>query len=150
MKGRGAEGILKERIKTNTGRGGVKHISLLTLWKRIDWFFKQQIAFLLIRCLVVAESFIKRLFFKLFFEYGNIFIAFIVCIYLCRKHCHLLFWIYKKIILFSLFTPQLSIQKFISILYVKWTGMNKVGACRKWEDLIKHTFWMTPKSFCCN
>ena len=46
-------------------------------------------------------------------------------IYLCKKHCHLLCWVYKKIILFSLFTPQFFIQKFISILHVKWTGMNK-------------------------
>ena len=56
VEGRG--GVLKERMKTNRGRGGVKPISMLTLWK-IAWFFKQQIEFLLISCLVVAESFIK-------------------------------------------------------------------------------------------
>ena len=31
----------------------------------------------------------------------------------------------QKIIFFSLFTPHFFMQKFISILHVKWTGMNK-------------------------
>ena len=39
------------------------------------------------------------------------FIVVIVYIYLCKKHCHLLCWVYKKKNLFSLFTPQFFIQK---------------------------------------
>ena len=85
--------VLKVRIKTNRGRGGVKSISMLTL-KKIARLFKEQIEFLLISCLVVAESFIKKAytFFKLFLisEHVNIFIVVIVYIYLCEKHCHLL------------------------------------------------------------
>ena len=68
-------------------------------------------------------------------------------IYLCQKHCDLICWIYKNIIIFSLFTPRFFIQKLISILErffrefgvnhqskhmlrmergdVKWTEMNK-------------------------
>ena len=80
----------------------------------------------------------------------NTFIVVIIDIYLCKKHCHLLCWVYKKIILFSLFTPQFFIQKFISILHVKWTGMNMGKAGWKLEDLREHTFWMNPKSFFCN
>ena len=53
------EGVLKEQIKINRGRGEVKPISMLTLWK-IAWFFKQQIEFLLISCLAVAKSFMKK------------------------------------------------------------------------------------------
>ena len=37
-------------------------------------------------------------------------------IYLCQKHCDLICWIYKNIIIFSLFTPRFFIQKLISIL----------------------------------
>ena len=113
-------------MKTNRGRGGVKPISMLTLWK-IAWFFKQQIEFLLISCLVVAKSFIKKAYIETFFiyEHVNTFIVVIIDIYLCKKHCHLLCWVCKKIIIFSFFTPQFFIQKFIRILHVKWTGTNK-------------------------
>ena len=99
---------------------------MLTLWK-IAWFFKQQIEFLLISCLVVAKSFIKKAYIETFFiyEHVNTFIVVIIDIYLCKKHCHLLCWVCKKIIIFSFFTPQFFIQKFISILHVKRTGMNK-------------------------
>ena len=45
--------------KNKQGMGGVKPISILTLWKFV-WFFKQQIEFLLISCLAVAKSFIKK------------------------------------------------------------------------------------------
>ena len=56
----GVRGVLKEQTKKKIrGRGGVKPISMLTLWK-IAWFFKQQIEFLLISCLAVAKSFMKK------------------------------------------------------------------------------------------
>ena len=55
----GGRGVLKERMKTNRGRGAVKPISMLTL-RKIALFFKQQIEFLLISCLAVAKSFIKK------------------------------------------------------------------------------------------
>ena len=47
-------------------------------------------------------------------------------IYICVKNIAIFYVEFtKKIILFSLFTPQFFIQKLISILHVKWTGMNK-------------------------
>ena len=78
----------------------------------------------------------------------SIFIVVIIEIYLCKKQC--LCWVYKKNkMFFSLFTPKCFIQKFLSILHVKWTGMNMGEAGWKFEVLSEHTFWMTPKSFCC-
>ena len=98
------EGILKERMKANKGREGVKPISMLTLWN-IDWFFKQQIELLLINCLAVTKSFIKKTytFFKTFFvsQHVNIFIVVIMDIYLCKKHCRILCRVYKK----KIFSP---------------------------------------------
>ena len=86
-------------MKTNRGRGGVKPITKLSLWK-IAWFFKQQIKFLLRSCLAVAKSFIKKAqtFLKTFFiyQYVNIFITVIIDIYLSKKNFHLLCWFYKK------------------------------------------------------
>ena len=59
----GEEGVLKERVKTDRGQGGggggVKPISMLTLWKNA-WFSKQQIEFALISCLAVAKIFINK------------------------------------------------------------------------------------------
>ena len=47
-------------------------------------------------------------------------------IYLCKKHCHLLCWVYKKNNSFLSFHSSIfHSKKFISILHVKWTGMNK-------------------------
>ena len=110
--------VLKEWMKTNRGRGGVKPFSMLTLWK-IAWFFKQQVEFLLISCLAVAKSFMKKTDIFLNFFYistcKNIFIVVIIDIYLRRKQYHLWCWVYKKIIIFSLFAPQFFNQKFISI-----------------------------------
>ena len=37
-KGRGREGVLKKRMKTNRGRRGVKPISMLTLSKKLPDF----------------------------------------------------------------------------------------------------------------
>ena len=84
----------------------------------------------------------RRHFFKLSFIYEDV--------YLCKKHCHLLFWVYKKIVIFSLFTLKFFIQKFISILLVKMSRDEQGGAGSKFEVFSEHTFWMTPKSFCCN
>ena len=111
-------------MKTNRGRGGVKPISMLTLWK-IAWFFKQQIEFLLMSCLAVAKSFIKKTFFKTFFIYQhvNIFIVVIIDIYLCKKHCHLLFWVYKNIV----FSP-------FSLLNFSFKKINKHPACKMSRD----------------
>ena len=56
----GEREVLKEQMKTNRGRGGERlSLSLCSLCEKNAWFFKQQIVFLLISCLVVAESFIK-------------------------------------------------------------------------------------------
>ena len=69
----------------------------------------------------------RRHFFKLFFiyEHLNIFIV-IVYMYLCKKYCLLLWWIYKKNNSFlSFYSSIFHSKKFISILHVKWTGMNK-------------------------
>ena len=52
-------GILIVQMKTSRGKEGAKPISTLTL-KKISRFFKQPIEFLLIGCLVVAESVIKK------------------------------------------------------------------------------------------
>ena len=58
--------------------GGEETRSLCSLCEKVAWFFKQQIEFLLISFLVVAESFIKT-------------------IYTCVKSIfHLLCWVYKK------------------------------------------------------
>ena len=47
-------------------------------------------------------------------------------IHLCKKHCYLLRWVYKKNNSFLSFHSSIFHSKtFISILYVKWTGMNK-------------------------
>ena len=145
----GGRGVLKERMNPNRGRKRVKAISMLTLWK-IAWFFKQQIEVLLISCLAVAKSFMKKAysFFKTFFIYQhvNIFIVVIKDIYLCKK-C--LFWVYKKIFFSPFSLLNVSLKNFISILHVKWIGMNMEKAGCKFEVLSQNTFWMTPKSFCC-
>ena len=45
---------------------------------------------------------------------------------MCKKHCHLLCWVYKKKNSFLSFHFSIfHSKKFISILHVKWTGMNK-------------------------
>ena len=49
-----------------------------------------------------------------------------IYIYICKKHCHLLCWVYKKKNSFLSFHFSIfHSKKFISILHVKWTGMNK-------------------------
>ena len=75
---------------------------------------------------------LRRHFFKLFFiyEHVNIFIIVIVYIYiyiyLCKKHCHLLCWVYKENNYFLFFHSSIFHSKtFLRILHVKWTGMNK-------------------------
>ena len=66
----------------------------------------------------------RRHFFTLFDEHVNIFVIVYIYIY----NCHLLRWVYKKIIFSSLFTPWVFIQKFISILdlFLEWIGGNSL------------------------
>ena len=83
------------------------------------------------------------------------------------KHCHLLCWVYKKIVIFSLFTLRFIIQN-LSIrerlrggwgnslklgrkgLHIKWTGVNKEAGGQKLKVSNELFLWMTPKFFCCN
>ena len=80
-------------METNMGRGELKKTAR---------FFKQQIEFLVISCLVVAESFIKKSVNFLYIYEHVIIIVIIVYIYiytyiyLCKKHCHILHWVYKN------------------------------------------------------
>ena len=53
----------------------------------------------------------------------------------------------QKNIFFSLFAPQFFIQKIISILHVKLTGMNMGKVGLKLEVLSEHAFWYGPKVF---
>ena len=70
-----------------------------------------------------------------------------IYIYICVKSIAIVYVEFtKKIILFSLFTPQFFIQKFISILHLKWTGINKG------EEVKNLKFWVNilfewPQSF---
>ena len=98
----------------------------------------------------------RRHFFTLFYIYQhvNIFIIVIlyiyiyIYIYICLKNIVIFYVEFtKKIIFFSLFTSQCFIQKFITILHVKWTEINMGKAGWKLEVLIEHAFCMTPKSF---
>ena len=50
-------GVLKKRTETNRGSGKVKSICMFARWKKIAWFFKQQIEFFLISYFAVAKSF---------------------------------------------------------------------------------------------
>ena len=53
----------------------------------------------------------------------------------------------QKKIFFSLFTPKCFIQKFISILHVKWTEMNMGKAGWKFEVLSEHSFSAATKIY---
>ena len=67
--------------------------------------------------------------------------------YLCKTHCHFLCWVYKKHNYFLSFHSSIfHSKKFISILHVKWTCMNK------WEQIKNLKFWVNihfewPQSF---
>ena len=70
------------------------------------------------------------------YEHVNIFVVVIVYIYVCKKHCHLLCWVYKKIIIFFLFTPQFFFKK-----------IHKHPACKmnrdnKREQVENMKFWV--------
>ena len=120
----GEREALKKRMITKKGRqeGGVKAISMLTQWK----IFKQQIEFLLITCLVVAEGFLKRCrYFFSFFVYGHVNI-FIVAIYICVKKIAIFYVeITKNDSFLSSHSSFFHSRNLISILHVKWAGMNK-------------------------
>ena len=57
VEGRGGRGSLKSEWN-RTGGGSQAYLYAHSV-KKIAWFFKQQIEFLLIGCLVVAKSFIE-------------------------------------------------------------------------------------------
>ena len=93
------------------GRGGVKLIFMLTLWKKIAWFFKQQKEF----CVKTLPSFMLSL------QKNNSFVSF---------HC-------------SFFHSK----KFLSILRVKWTGMNKGEQVENlWEKFGVNMLFERPQS----
>ena len=117
-------GSLNSKWK-QTGSGGVKPISMLTLWKKLP-----NVSFYLSLSPSVSLS---LSFFSLSLY---IYLSLSLFIYI---HCHLLCWVCKKIILFFLYTPQFFIRKFISILHIKWTGMNKgeqVDNLKFWVDIL--------------
>ena len=68
-------------------------------------------------------------------------------IYLCKKHCHLLCWVYKKNCSFlSLHSSIFRSKKVISILHVKWTGMKKgeqVENLKFWVNILNILFAAT-------
>ena len=126
------EGFLKQQMKTNRGSGGVKPISMLTLWKKLP-----NVSFYL--SLSPSVSLSLSFFSLSLYIYICLSLSLYIYIYICKKHCHLLCWVCKKIILFSLYTPQFFIRKFISILHIKWTGMNKgeqVDNLKFWVDIL--------------
>ena len=58
-------------------------------------------------------------------------------IYLCKKHCHLLCWVYNENNSFlSFYSSIFHSKNIISILHVKWTVMNKG------EQVENSKFWM--------
>ena len=102
-------------MKTNRGRG-VEELS-----EKIAWFSKQ---WQLLKVLLKR----RRHFFKLFFiyEHVNIFIVVIVYIYLCKNIPILYVEFTKKNNSFvSFHSSFFHSKKFLRILRVKWTGMNK-------------------------
>ena len=72
-------------------------------------------------------------------EHVNIFIVVIVYTYLCKKHCHLLRWVYKKNNSFISFRSWIfHSEKFTSILHVKWRRMimgEQVGNLKFWVNI---------------
>ena len=63
-----------------------------------------------------------------------------IYIYICKKHCHLLCWVYKKNNYLLSFDCSIFHSKiFISILHVKWTVMNKgeqVENLKFWANIL--------------
>ena len=95
-----------------------------------------QIEFLLISWLVVPESLWKRRrhFFKLFFIYEHVNISIVIIVYVS---------------IFSLLL-DFSFKKIHKHPACKMNRDEQGGAGRIFEVLNEHTFWMTPKSFCCD
>ena len=129
--------VLLEQTKMNKQRGEVKPISMFTLWASA-WFFNQQIEFFfLISCLAVAKSALYQkdldIFLNTFYENLNIFVIIYIYIiyiyiYLCKKHCHVLCWVYKnRIIPFSLFTTWFFIHNSLNIqeLFLRWSEVTR-------------------------
>ena len=134
-------GSLKSKWKQTGGGEESKIISMLTLKNYL--IFQTGNRF--------PSNKLHGHFFKLFiYQHVNIFIV-IIDIYICVKKIVIFYVEFtKKYFFLSLFTPKCFIQKFISILQVKWTEMNMGKAGWKFEALSEHTFWMTPQFFCCN
>ena len=126
-------------MKTNRGRG-VEELS-----EKIAWFSKQ---WQLLKVLLKR----RRHFFKLFFiyEHVNICIAVIVYISVLKTLPSFMLSLQKKE-LFSLFSLlSFSFKKIHKHPAYKMNSDEQGRAGRKFEVLSEHTFWMTPKSFCCN
>ena len=115
---RGNGGSLKsERKRTNRGRGGVKSIFKLTLWKNCLIFQAAK----LLSCLAVAKSFIKKnVDIFLNFLLWTCIIVVIVYIYICVKNIVIFYVEFTKNNSFLSFHSPIFIQKFISILLLKW------------------------------
>ena len=107
------------------------HIKLLSSW----WKFYQKDIYI---------------FLKLFFIYEHkyIYVA-LSYMYLFKKNCHLICWVYKKNHFLSFHSSifDLKIHKHPAC---KMNRYEQGWAGRKSEVLNKHTFLMTPKSFCWN
>ena len=106
-------------MKTNRGRGGVKSISMLTLWKKLPDFSNSG------SCWKFYQNGIDILL-NFFYIWTCKYFYCCYYIYMCKKHCHLLCWVYKINNSFLSFHSTIfHSEKFISILHVKWAGMNK-------------------------
>ena len=78
----------------------------------------------------------------------KIFLLLLSYIYLCKKHCHLLCWVYKKNNSFLSFHSSIFHSKIHKHPACKMNRDEQGGAGQKFEVLSEHTFWM--KSFSCN
>ena len=145
--GRGGGVVFKERMKKNKGSGALKP-------KKIpDFLNSKQIRFPHIKLLSSWWKFYQKdiyIFLKLFFIYEHkyIYVA-LSYMYLFKKNCHLICWVYKKNHFLSFHSSifDLKIHKHPAC---KMNRYEQGWAGRKSEVLNKHTFLMTPKSFCWN
>ena len=126
-----------------TWGGGTTNVTLCSLCEKIAWFFKQQIEFFLISNLANAKfSLLKehRHFIKLFIWLVNILL--LSYIYLCKKHCHLLYWVSKKNSYFLSFHYPVLISILQLFLRGGWGNSQKQtyvegrgGLHKKWKGM---------------
>ena len=126
----GRTGVLKERMKTNRGRGGVKlKGSLCSLCEKNCLIFQLANRVPCNKLLGSSWKFHKKgvdIFLIFFYIWTCKYFYCCYRLYICVKNIAIFYVEFtKKIIFFSLFTPQFFIPKFIRILDVKWTEMNK-------------------------